>query len=294
MQTCRNQVVGALESFMSNRGNEFKDAVLSCDFDADTKIALLFLNKYKAWYRKSVTMQGVAIPAETMRLARNIMRGILKRHRKPNLCRANMALDHKVAMIERATKPGKFDWWLRLSTLQSGKRLCLPLRTNTWFEGLPGKWKNFAQVNLSASGEVTVGRLKDIPATHYKPAVDVLGLDVGITTLLATSEGDLLGRGFQAKLVKLDRQISALAANRQRMGLKARSPRYDRLVRRMRDFVKNEIHRTLRGAILRHRPRMVAVERLDFRSPELSRRMNRLVQNFGRRAFPPTPAFGRT
>jgi hypothetical protein len=53
----------------------------------------------------------------------------------------------------------------------------------------------------------------------------------------------------------------------------------------MRHLLKNEVHRTLKQAILRHRPAHVAVESLDFRSPELSRRMNRLVQNFGRKVF---------
>ena len=196
-----------------------------------------------------------------------------------------MALDQKVAVIEKANNPGKFGWWLRLSTLTAGQRICLPLRTNTWFEGLAGEWKNFCQINLSTAGELTVGRIKEIPTSPYKPELDVLGLDVCGRTLISTSEGDQFGHRFMPRLIKLDRQISTLAANRQRMGLTARSPRYDRIVRRIRDFVRNEIHRTLRTAILRHRPRVVAAKRLDFRAPELSLRMNRLVQNLGRRAF---------
>ncbi len=63
--------------------------------------------------------------------------------------------------------------------------------------------------------------------------MDTLGLDVGFKHLL-----------------KLDAQVSQLAAKRQR-----------------------------------HKPARVVVESLDFRSPKLSRRMNRLVQNFGRSIF---------
>ncbi|MDF3884519.1 hypothetical protein [Cupriavidus basilensis] len=70
--------------------------------------------------------------------------------------------------------------------------------------------------------------------SKYKPRMVVLGLDVGIKNLLSTSEGDLLGQTFMARLVKFDRQISTRTANRRRIGLKARSARYDRLVERMR------------------------------------------------------------
>ncbi|MEM4959348.1 MAG: hypothetical protein QXX12_05675, partial [Nanopusillaceae archaeon] len=37
------------------------------------------------------------------------------------------------------------------------------------------------------------------------------------------------------------------------------------------------------GGIEVHRPKKIVVEKLDFRSPELSKRMNRLIQNFGKR-----------
>lgn len=286
IQTCRRQVVGQLDSFMANRANDFKDAVLSCDFDESTRIALFFLNKYHAWYRSSVAMQGLAIPPETLRIARNIMRGVLAKHRKPDLSHCNMALDHKVAWIEQSKDLlGEFPLWLNTSTLIPGKRILLPIVQNTWFDKRPGKWMNFAQVNVSETGELSIVRLKDATPTKYKARTKLLGFDVGLRTLLATSEGDLFGRDFYGKLAKFDRQISTLAANRQRAGLPVRSGRYDRLVARMRAYIENEVRRTLRRAIDRYEPKQVVIESLDFRSPTLSRRLKRLVQNFGRRVF---------
>jgi putative transposase len=161
----------------------------------------------------------------------------------------------------------------------------LPVGPNPWFDSLPGARVPFVQINRDEQGRLWAGILKDIAPTPYRPGCAVLGLDVGLRTLLASSEGDLLGQNLHDKLSRWDKAITTLAANRQKAGLPVRSARYDRLVARTRAFLKNEIHRTLRQVLLRHKPAQVSVELLDFRSPRLSRRMNRLVQNFGRTAF---------
>ncbi len=54
---------------------------------------------------------------------------------------------------------------------------------------------------------------------------------------------------------------------------------------RVRSFLKNEIHRVLNRLFDLRMPGELVIESLDFRSPDLSRRMNRLVQNFGRTVF---------
>lgn len=286
VQTCRYQVVAQLTGFLGNCGNAFKEHVQQSSLDPATRIALLYLNKYRSWFRGDVQMQGVPVPAETLRLARAIMRHVFKVHGKPDLRRVNLALDEKVATVECAQNPDSlFSHWIRLATLEKGRPIWLPLRPNRWFEAVPGELKAFCQLNRDEAGMVWAGLIKEVAPTPYVPQLDILGLDVGLKHLLASSEGDLLGNDVLLRLKKLDRQLSALAANRQRMGLRVRSARYDGLVARMRALLKNEIHRTLKAVLLRHRPAHVAVERLDFRAPGLSRRMNRLVQNFGRRVF---------
>jgi len=74
-------------------------------------------------------------------------------------------------------------------------------------------------------------------------------IDVGLNPLFATDRGDLFGRQFHGKLIEFDRNI----VRRMMYG------------RKMREFLKNEI------------------ERLDLRSPDLTRRRNRLITNFGKR-----------
>ncbi|HYA26995.1 MAG TPA: hypothetical protein VEE82_03265 [Thermodesulfovibrionales bacterium] len=70
--------------------------------------------------------------------------------------------------------------------------------------------------------------------------------------------------------------ISELTSKRQNHGLKVRSRTYDNLVNTVREFMKNEINRVLNRIVDIYKPAEIVVERLDFRSPELSRRMNRV------------------
>src|SRR5690606_9807446 len=60
------------------------------------------------------------------------------------------------------------------------------------------------------------------------------------------------------------------------------SKRYRRDVQRLRGFIRSEVNRVLNRIIERDRPAHLVLERLNFRAPGLSRRMNRLLQNCGR------------
>ena len=107
------------------------------------------------------------------------------------------------------------------------------------------------------------------------PEIDSLGIDFGLATLLATSEGDLFGRGLLADLVRIDRQISAIAQHRQRAGGKARdSERYRQLVSRLRGMLKTRVNAALNRIIEIRKSAALMIEHLDFRMPNMSRRMN--------------------
>src|SRR5690606_33585067 len=117
----------------------------------------------------------------------------------------------------------------------------------------------------------------------YQPATERVALDFGLRTLFATDRGDLLGRDFIAYLAKLDRRITARAAHLQRMGRRpSSSKRYRRDVQKLRGFIRSEVNRVLNRIVERDRPAHLVLERLNFRAPGLSRRMNRLLQNCGR------------
>jgi putative transposase len=281
-QTCQWQVVGVLDSFIANRKNDFVTTVIHSSLPEETKIALLTINKYNLWYRKRLR----DIDTDTLKLARKIFNHILSRHRKPSFKNISMHLDNKVALISRKidSKAVSFDYWVRLSTMDKGSPVYLPVITNQYFEDIEGELKNFCQVGLTDNGELTVSLIKDVPdkGDTYKPVTDRISIDTGLKALFATNAGDLFGRRFYETLSKLDALITTLAANRQRQGLRIRSSRYDKLVNRLRAYLKNEINRCLNRLVAMYMPAEIVVERLDFRHPQLSRRMNRLVSRFGK------------
>ncbi len=108
VQMCRWQVVGQLDSWLSNRANEFRDAVNGSSLDPDTRHMLHVMNRAGAWFaRKDVVMRdtGEIIPDRIRRLARSIMRHVMGRHRRPDLSRISMRLDSRAALLARPRRP---------------------------------------------------------------------------------------------------------------------------------------------------------------------------------------------
>ena len=145
---------------------------------------------------------------------------------------------------------------------------------------------------LAADGlSLRIGVLSDMRAafeqqcssyTPMKPD-QVLGLDLGLATLLATDDGELHGRGWMDRLTVLDACLTGIARHRQRLGLRLNtSRRYRAKVQQLRGWLKTEIHRIVNRLVARKRPARIVMEALDFRSPNLSRRLNRLISNFGK------------
>ena len=129
--------------------------------------------------------------------------------------------------------------------------------------------------------------IKDIEKKEdYIPQTPKIGLDLGLKTLFATNKGDLFGRGFYNRLLKYDERITGLARNRQKQGLKLKdSKRYRNLVEKLREFLKNEVNRVINRIINLYKPQQIAVERLNFANPNLSKRLNRILSNFGKKVI---------
>ncbi len=290
LQMVRYQVVGILDSHMANRQNDFSRLVECSTLAKDVRHQLHFVNRWRAWFgREPLTMKdGAEIPDETRALARQIMRRVLSMHRKPDLSHINMVIDRRAAKLREAEDATAFDLWVRLSTMTPSQPIEIPLRAHRYFQGRPGMRKQTVQVN-ERDGRLFFGVVTDMADAcaeqrqAYRPRCEELGLDYGLRTLFATDQGDLLGQGFLRQLGIYDRRISGLAAYRQKHGLRTRSPRYDRYVRQVRGFLRTEIGRVLNRLVEIQRPARIVVEKLYFRSPNLSRRMNRLVTNAGRR-----------
>jgi len=340
-QTVQYQVVAGLESYIGNRQNEFKAYITNSNLDNETKTKLYYINKYKKWFHQSVKMKNKQIEQETLKLSRRVIKDILKKNRKPNFRFCNMALDAKVMQItpngvkkvqkskklkdengeyilnssgnpklkiyieEQEIKKSSYDYWIQLSTLEKGKKIYLPITTNSYFEGINGNIKNFVQINFSQDIEKINGNLslstlktidysnykidicliKDIEKEKYEPKMDKLALDLGLNNLFATNIGELYGRKFSKLLKKYDEIVSLLSKNRQKQRLKTISRRYKKLINKIKAYIKNEINRVINKIIKNSKPKEIIVERLNFNSPKLSKKLNRIVNNFGKKVI---------
>lgn len=145
-QVCLAQVRGMISSYVENRKNDFKEYVYRSSIsDEDLRFKLFCVNKYALWFSKEpVKMKGVEIDTAVLRLARVIARRSFKINRKPNVSNIGLALDAKVVQIEKSMR-GCFDYWVKLSTLERGNPIYLPLKSNEYFESKEGKLAKFVR-----------------------------------------------------------------------------------------------------------------------------------------------------
>jgi putative transposase len=230
---------------------------------------------------------GTEIPAAVRKLARTIFRHLLNRHRKPDLSKVSMLIDQRCIKVAQTNKATAFPLWARLSTLDKGKPLNVPLFKYQHFEQRQGKRAQSVQV-IERDGVFSFGLMTDISGEcaasreRYHPKAEAVALDLGLKTLFATDQGDLLGQGWLPRLQEYDRMITKLAKYRQQHGLKVRSERYKRYVAKLRGYVRSEIGRILNRLVETHAPAEIVVERLRFQNSNLSKRLNRILSKFGK------------
>ena len=307
MQMLRYQVVGQLESFMANRANDFRDTVLASSIDETTRHQLLTINKLKAWFRRApIVMKktGIQIPDDVRHLARRIMHAVLAGHRRPRFHRLNPWIDQRHATLGSAETATHAPLWvgIRGMAFETGKggrpkksqaMIEVPLRSYAWFEARGGAVAKTIQLiergaDRDRQGEIVVGVITDMEVPFarsraaYQPLRAELALDLGLATMFATPDGDLLGRAWRDQLERHDRRIYGLARKLQRQGIRPnQSKRYRARVAAFRGFLKTEIGRVLNRLIMQKRPAHVVIERLDFTAPGLSRRLNRILARMG-------------
>ena len=262
-------VVPVLESFISNLKNRFAEIVKSSNLLEKTKRVLLYLNKNNEWLiRKSEKAIYVEhknravfeydITEEERLLAKKIFKHILSSWRRPKFNKISLILDGKTALIEEPEKATHFDRWIRLSTLEKGRPIYLPVKFSGYFEERGGRLTNLIQI--SEEGAVRI--VKEIEKKEIVTDT-VIALDFGLENFLTTDRGDLLGRDFYRKVREYVSKIDRLVRNLQRQGIKPKdSRRYMRLSQRLAGYVKSEVRRMINRVIELYRPCMIVIESL--------------------------------
>lgn len=282
IQTCQYQIVATLQSFLSNLKNRFEEIVKKSSLNIETKNSLFYINKFNLWLSKSCKM-----PLEHLKIAHSIFKNILKKFKKPSFKNINMNLDFKVATRTLPKNPNcEFDYWINLSSLENRKLIHIPLKTNKYFKSIQGEIKNFCQINVNKNNEISINLIKEIPNQKetYKKEIKVkkIGIDIGLINLVSTSEGDLFGRNIFKKLKHFDSILQNLTKglNRRKQNL-SENKRYIKLVKRIKNYLKNELNRIFNKIIEFYNPKEIVVEKLNFQNSKLSKRMNRILSNFG-------------
>ncbi|MFZ3583735.1 RNA-guided endonuclease InsQ/TnpB family protein [Loktanella sp. DJP18] len=344
-QMIRAQATGAVASWISNRQNDFRDAItraftpgrwggaakrrfralpderrtaIESDL-AQLRHELNAINTQKLWMapagvavmRKLADKSLVPVSSRARRLARTIFQGIAFRHRWPRFERLTMRMDDRAGFgldgekhwLEPADPGGLFTWWLHIKTKTMTSPVLLPIRGwgrdreditgGSRGAGLfrPGALGKSVNIFLGDDSRLKVALTRDLTEVFeasrdsYTPLTDVLALDFGLNSLFASNHGDLVGRNFRKKIEPLAHRADREAARMQAAGRKPRDSKlYQSLVVRLRAMIDTEINRALNHLVALHRPRVLAVESLDFRGMNIGRRINRILSNCGRGA----------
>lgn len=237
----------------------------------EAKRELYVLNKRHQWYSAKNPMM------------RRMMKHALKSTHYPRLNRiTTMLLDGTVGQVQQAKQQSEYPYWVRISTLTSHKTVLIPLRANAYFERKPGRLANFVQVQVLPD-EIKFQLVKHSDSAAPKVDGSVLGLDYGMVNLFTDSQGSRYGQALYPWLQEVDEQLEALTKQLQKQGVPLKTnKRYQAFQHRIREYVKNEVNRTLNTVA--SRASTLVFEKLDFRHGGLSKRMNRLLTRMGRSA----------
>ena len=190
-----------------NRQNEFSQFVEQSTLDAEVRHQLHFVNRWKVWFGREplIMKDGTGIPQSTRRLARQIMRRVLSRHRKPDFSRIGMVLDQRAARLREAERSTEFNLWIRLSTLDRGRPIEIPLKAHDYFRERRGTRKKSIQVN-ERDGRLYFGVVTDISAVceaqkqAYRPRTEEIRSIMGSAPSLPPTGATCRGRGFLQQL----------------------------------------------------------------------------------------------
>ncbi len=265
----KRQVDGMMKSFIANIQNKFKTVVHKSLLSDDDKKVLYKINKSKKWFEHDNL------------IARKIIKHCLKSNSFPTIKGINMMINTKIYQTE-VSNTKTFQYWIRLCTENRGRFIYIPLEENTYMSLQNGKLTNSIQINFKNNELETFTLSIDKEKDLYYVGKSIIGVDIGLKTMLTTSEGDMYGQGFKAKLEKFDKAVQKIQNGMRRRNVPFKtSNKYNRLIKRRRDFIKNSVNRNVNTLVNTHKPKEIIVENLDFKGSNIGAKMNRLITNMG-------------
>ena len=300
VQTCYKQTLAIHLSWLTKLEDMVRSFLGNSSIIDDLFLITCYrINKCHLWHHPSVNLKwhktkegNLLTPSETHKANVTLpvssdvlffMRKLIKHARKcihfPRLKHIKtLKLDEKVAVLEVSKNATHFDYFLKLSTLQKGKPIYLPLKRNPYLDECLRKGKRlpFVQVRLTDK-TCTISAIVGYDKAPLRSSTESIGLDFGMVAMFTTSDGERHGLSSFTKLKIWDEELSQLTKELQKQSIKlSTNERYNQLQRRIKSYFKNEICRIL-NKLAKKNAGIFVVEKLDFRATGLSKRMKRLI-----------------
>ena len=264
------------------------------------------VNKNKLWYnkltlkwaydednnlvvpsKKNPAKVELEVPEEIMKFMRRLVKQARKSISLPDLSKVRtLKLDNRLGSLEMSVNAHHVDFWLKLSNLDKGHPVYIPLKNNPYYKELlkTGEQVNFVQVCLR-DNKLTVSPILAHDKAPLRTNEEELGLDFGMVTMFTTSNGERQGIKTFTKLKIWDELLLSRTKELQKQGKKLTSDSYYKdLQRKIKSFFKNEINRIL-NKLANKGYAVFVVEKLDFRFTKLSKKMNRLLRRTYRKVI---------
>lgn len=302
VQTCYSQTIEIYKSWLTKLEEVVRTFLTNSSVSEKDELFLVAcyrINKNHLWYHKEPvlswhrTEEGellvptkqykanakLPISEDILFFMRRLIKQARKRIRFPRLKQLKtLKLDEKVAVLEASKAATHFEYFLKLSTLEKGKPIYLPLNRNSYLDECltKGVRKPFVQLRLDDK-KCVISTIVEYDKAPLRSSNSSLGLDFGMVSMFTTSDGEQHGLTSFAKLKIWDEELIALTKELQEKGIKFKSnARYVQLQNRIKSYFKNEICRIL-NKLAKKNVGVFVVEQLDFRASGLSRSMNRLI-----------------
>ena len=300
VQTCYKQTLAIHLSWLTKLEDMVRSFLGNSSIIDDLFLITCYrINKCHLWHQSSVNLKwhktkegDLLTPSETHKANVTLpvssdilffMRKLIKHARKcihfPRLKHIKtLKLDEKVATLEVSKNATHFDYFLKLSTLQKGKPIYLPLKRNPYLDECLRKGERlpFVQVRLTDK-TCTISAIVGYDKAPLRSSTESIGLDFGMVAMFTTSDGERHGLSSFTKLKIWDEELLQLTKELQKQSIKlSTNERYNQLQRRIKSYFKNEICRIL-NKLAKKNVGVFVVEKLDFRATGLSKRMNRLI-----------------
>ena len=300
VQTCYKQTLTIHLSWLTKLEDMVRSFLGNSSIIDDLFLITCYrINKCHLWHQSSVNLKwhktkegDLLTPSETHKANVTLpvssdilffMRKLIKHARKcihfPRLKHIKtLKLDEKVATLEVSKNATHFDYFLKLSTLQKGKPIYLPLKRNPYLDECLRKGERlpFVQVRLTDK-TCTISAIVGYDKAPLRSSTESIGLDFGMVAMFTTSDGERHGLSSFTKLKIWDEELLQLTKELQKQSIKlSTNERYNQLQRRIKSYFKNEICRIL-NKLAKKNVGVFVVEKLDFRATGLSKRMNRLI-----------------